>query len=322
VRVRRRKASSYKPDREDALGKWLRYVVILLALVLVGTLGWQAAQRYEHPEQQKGAGEVAVVDRPCGGVRSSSETVARRWEGDFENAASVANELSKGGDVTGAEEAADRATAILESARPRKFDAAAEFFTTALRELNAIRDMHPDSDRLREHIFQTKIALAELRVSMGTAGTDTAIAGAAEPKRDDTEAAGPSGADGGRKRVILEAPKAVSAKQNLNPTTLGGSFVDATRMPGASEVFLPPASREMADDVKVTGLTIAGAAQTLDGIIWNDVTFVGTRVRYERGPVSMKNVRFENCNFGFSVTDGGEKIVDAILRGEGDVEVR
>jgi hypothetical protein len=211
---------------------------------------------------------------------------------------------------------------MVDSARARKFDAPADFFMTALRELNGIRDMHSDSDRLREHIFQTKIALAELRGATGTAGADAVAVGAAEPRRDDNEAAGPSGADGGRKSLILEAPKAVSAKQSLNPATLGASFVDATRMPGASEVFLPPASREMADGVEVSELTIAGAAQTLDGIVWKDVTFVGTRVRYERGPVSLRNVRFENCNFGFSVTEGGERIVDAILRGEADVEVR
>lgn len=314
---RRRRKSAYKPERGDELGKWLRYVVILLALVLLGTLGWQVAQRYSHPEQQKGAGELAAVDRSYAAGVNSSDTLSRRWQSEFENAVGAAHELSKGGDVTGAEEATDRATAIVESARSRKFDAPAEFFATALRELNGIRDMHEDNDRLREHIFQTKIALAELRSSIGAAA-----ASAAEPRRDDNETAGPSGADGGRRSVILEVPKAVSAKQSLNPATLGASFVDATRMPGASEVFLPPASREMADDVKVSGLTIAGAAQTLDGIVWKDVTFVGTRVRYERGPVSLRNVRFEKCNFGFSVTPGGEKIVDAILRGEGDVEVR
>jgi hypothetical protein len=309
VRVRRRKRSAYKPERGDELGKWLRYVVILLALVLVGTLGWQAAQKYSHPDLAKGAGEVAAVDRPYSGVGSSSDTIARRWEADFENAIGVANELSKGGDVTGAEKAADRATEIVESARARKFDAPAEFFATALRELNAIRDVHPDSDRLREHIFQTKTALAELR---GTTGApDTAEAGEGQPA-----------GDGAKRSLILEAPKAVSARQSLNPATLGTDFVDATRMPGASEVFLPPSSRDMSDEVKVSGLTISGAAQTLDGIIWKDVTFVGTRVRYERGPVSLKNVRFKKCNFGFSVTEGGEKIVDAILRGEGDVEVR
>jgi hypothetical protein len=319
---RRRRKSAYKPQRGDELGKWLRYVVILLALVLVGTLGWQAAQKYSHPEQQKGAGEVAAVDRPYAAVGSSRDTLSGRWQSDFENAIGMAHELSKGGDVTGAEEAADRATTIVESARARKFDAPAEFFATALRELNAIRDTHPDSDRLREHTFQTKIALAELRVSTGATGADAASAGAAEPRRDDNEAAGPNGADAGMRRVTLEAPKAVNAKQTLNPATVGGNFVDATRMPGSSEVFLPPASRTIEDQVRVSGLTIAGAAQTLDGIIWKDVTFVGTRVRYERGPVSLKNVRFEKCNFGFSVTPGGEKIVDAILRGEGDAEVR
>jgi len=68
--------------------------------------------------------------------------------------------------------------------------------------------------------------------------------------------------------------------------------------------------------VRVEGLTIAGAAQTVDAIRWKDVTFVGTRLRYEGGEVSVQNVRFTNCTFGFSTDERGARLADAIALGQ------
>jgi hypothetical protein len=46
------------------------------------------------------------------------------------------------------------------------------------------------------------------------------------------------------------------------------------------------------------------------------VTFVGTRLRYEGGEVSLQNVRFTNCTFGFSTNDRGARLADAIALGQ------
>jgi hypothetical protein len=116
--------------------------------------------------------------------------------------------------------------------------------------------------------------------------------------------------------VLLAAPRALSAKELLDAAALGGNYIDATLMPDTSEVLLVPATRVMADGVRVEGLTIAGASQTLDGIGWKDVTFVGTRLRYEGGEVSLQNVRFKNCTFGFSTNDRGARLADAIALGQ------
>ena len=74
-------------------------------------------------------------------------------------------------------------------------------------------------------------------------------------------------------------PRSLPANFTLNPGTLGRSYLDATFMPGTSEILLPPAQRSLDDNVRVENLTIAGGAQTLDGIRWSNVTFVRTRPR-------------------------------------------
>jgi hypothetical protein len=53
------------------------------------------------------------------------------------------------------------------------------------------------------------------------------------------------------------------------------------------------------EEVAVTlrNIKVVGGYQTLDGMGWQDVTFIGTAIRYYGGPVELKNVRFINCTF-------------------------
>jgi hypothetical protein len=118
------------------------------------------------------------------------------------------------------------------------------------------------------------------------------------------------------KHTVFAAPRALTANELLNSAALRGNYIDATLMPDTSEILRPPSTRVMADAVRVDGLTIAGAAQTLDGIRWKDVTFVGTRLRYEGGEVSLQKVHFKNCTFGFSTNDRGARLADAIALGQ------
>lgn len=49
--------------------------------------------------------------------------------------------------------------------------------------------------------------------------------------------------------------------------------------------------------VKVFDENVVKGFQQLDGIRWVDVTFVGTQIRYNGGPVELTNVRFVDCTF-------------------------
>jgi hypothetical protein len=122
-------------------------------------------------------------------------------------------------------------------------------------------------------------------------------------------------------QVFVGAPRILSIGATLNPAKLGGNLLDATSMPSSAEILEPPPSRIFADNVHVENLTIAGAAQTLDGIHWKNVTFIGTHLRYEGGEVDLQNVRFIHCMFGFPSDDRGGRLATAIARGQTTVVI-
>ena len=111
---------------------------------------------------------------------------------------------------------------------------------------------------------------------------------------------------------MLSSPRRIAANQVLNPATLGGKYLDATQLPELSEILAPPNSRAFADKIRVENLAITGAAQTLDGIRWRNVTFIGTHLRYEGGELSLENVRFVRCRFGLPEDERGNRIANAI----------
>lgn len=134
-------------------------------------------------------------------------------------------------------------------------------------------------------------------------------------------ASAPSISPGGTLRlpaghVDIEAPRELSKDEILDPTSLHARFLDASLMPDTSEVLMPPESRRLSDNVRVEKLTIAGASQTLDGIHWRDVTFIETRLRYEDGPLDLRDVHFIHCTFGFPSDANGAAIANAIALGK------
>ncbi len=122
-------------------------------------------------------------------------------------------------------------------------------------------------------------------------------------------------------QVFVGAPRVLAIGASLNPASLGGNLLDATSMPSGAEILEPPPSRIFADNVRVESLTIAGAAQTLDGIHWKNVTFIGTHLRYEGGEVDLHDVRFIHCMFGFPSDDRGGRLATAIARGQTTVVI-
>jgi hypothetical protein len=122
-------------------------------------------------------------------------------------------------------------------------------------------------------------------------------------------------------QIFVGAPRLLAIGAVLNPASLGGSLLDATSMPSGAEILEPPSSRIFADNVHVENLTIAGAAQTLDGIHWKNVTFIGTHLRYEGGEVDLHDVRFIRCMFGFPSDDRGGRLATAIARGQTTVVI-
>jgi hypothetical protein len=327
-------------------------MLVALGMIAVGAfMSWETLryfmQMYAHRESPASASSAA------GGASSSPRPAATQtapWQedvlSDFEHAAQSA----KSGDVTNAEMLVDQAASEMEDARVQSELASSDFFSRASAELDGILKAEPVSaadmapgmtiGRLFEHVTQARIEVAEMRsmqepmppgsalavsVLANAAGADAeqgalkvSSAGAtsdSQPLNLDASASPPipklpAG------HVIVNDPRELTANQEVDPALVGGSFLDASLMPDEVEILLPPEARKFSDNVRVENLTLAGASQTLDGIHWRNVTFIGTRLRYEDGQLDLHNVRFVHCTFGFPSDQRGASIANTIALGQ------
>ncbi len=315
---------------EDGAARYLKIVVVILAATLAGTFVWSGIQRVMHPTVVAPAGSYVPSARAYTAAEGTADSGAPTWEIEFEAALKLAMDAGRAGNVTEAEVEIDRGAAIVISARSQGKNVSPEFFSTSLKALDQIVDTNPENERLRDHAFQARVELAELRTTVGAAkAPESKIA--ADPATDPstgrrlTANVGPGTVAPHAVKipghVVFSAPHALNAKQTVNAAALGGNYIDATLMPDEAEVFLPPATRGIGDDVRVEGVTIEGASQTLDGVQWKDVTFVGARLRYEGGAARLQNVKFVRCTFGFSSDERGTKLANAIADGVGTIVV-
>lgn len=274
---------------------YLRYATIALAAVLLITLAWRGIRWTAHP--YVGAPFPSSYGPLAASADTSSDPRTAAWQRDFNDALTSATQDVADGRVSAAEVAVDRAETIVTTQRLISADAKPEFFEPALATLDRIIAKQPDDARLREHVTLARISLAEFRSSL-----------VPEPALSSDA-----------KRVAIGVPREVAAGDTLDPASFGGRILDATLMPGTAEILLPPSSRAFADNVRVENLTVQGAAQTLDGLRWHNVTFIDTRLRYEGGELDLQDVRFVRCRFGFDTGDRGARLATAIALGQNSI---
>jgi hypothetical protein len=324
---------------------FVRPLIIILSLILIGTLAWQGAQYALHGRQ--GAAESFPNAQ-----MAPAATEASGWERDVGVSLDEAVRHASEGDVTQTEVAVDRATSVLTIARLRSQQTVPpDFFDTVLAQFDQILSAYHENSRLTEHVTLARIELAQLRsatdrtlsgTTAGTAASTMASAPASstsslkpedvhppgapaeEAKSETATQPNPAAKDANQaapKHIVMRAPRALTEGATLDPGSLGGNVLDATGMPSASEVLEPPSSRLFSDNVRVENVTVAGATQTIDGVHWKNVTFIGTRLRYEGGELDLHNVRFIHCLFGFTSDERGARIATAIARGEGTIVI-
>lgn len=290
--------------------RYLAWVVVIVAVVLVGRLAWEGSRYFARREQPT---PVAHLGAPTPGNDSSSLTP---WERDMLLSIDDGVRDAGAGQMADAEMDVDRAASMATAMRLESRVAQPDFFDASLGDLDRVLAAGSGDTDMMDHVTQVRVALAELRSSQN-GGVEPAIA------NDDTApiATSAAGAKRDATKVSIDAPRELAADSVLDPATLGGKYLDATFMPDTSEILLPPATRAFADNVRVENLTIAGAAQTLDGIHWRNVTFVGTHLRYESGELDLENVHFVNCRFGFPSDDGGARLANAIALGKTSITI-
>ncbi len=266
----------------------VRYTVLALAAVLVITLAWRGVRWTMHPGGLPSEGTPATYS-------TTPAAPADLWQRDFADALDSAARDAGAGNISSAEMSVDRAESMLTIARLQSRAADPDFFASSLVNLDRVLQKSPDDQRLLEHVTLARIEVAAFRSSLVPPVARTVSF------------------------VSVGAPRELGANTLLDPAALGGKYLDATIMPDTSEILLPPATRSFADNIRVENLTIEGAAQTLDGIRWRNVTFIGTRLRYEGGPLDLQGVHYVRCRFGFTADDRGARLANAIALGQTSV---
>ena len=282
---------------------YARIAIPLLLVLLIGRLVWRT-------------GSHGSSHATAGGLGPTLGPSTEAWQRDVDE--SLANSLreAESGNITAATVSVDRAESLITAARLQSFDAKPEFFLDTNAMLDRVIEQHAQEATLFDHVTQARISLAELRSSLPPTGTDSVQSqpgATAQQSRDLAQNLDSYGA------VRIGAPRQIAAKEILNGRSLGATYLDATLMPDTSEVLMPPTTRSFADGIRVEDITMEGASQTLDGIHWRNVTFIGTRLRYESGDLDLQNVRFVRCRFGFPSDDRGARLAAAIALGESSI---
>jgi len=275
---------------------YARIAIPILLILLIGRLAWQSVHSIRgasHPSAHSNATLIPAA------------APIAPWQRDFTDSLDEVNQDISSGNISAAEFAVDRAESILTAARLQALNAQPPFFMTALAALDRVAQERPQDDRFVDHVAQARVSLAELRSSSVAPDNAGSIDTAAEMHP-----------------IRIAAPRELAADEMLGPGQLHGNYLDATLMPDTAEILLPPTSRSLEDDIHVENITISGAAQTLDGIHWRNVTFIGTRLRYESGELDLDQVRFVRCRFGISSDDRGARLTTALVLGQSSITIR
>jgi hypothetical protein len=298
---------------------YARLTILIVSVALAATLaryGFRSVVRRIAHSAPTPAAETAAINR--------LPSAAVAWQTDALASIEDAIHQAQSGNISAAEVAVDRAASVIEAARVESNSAPPDFFETVSRSLDRALQEHPENSRLFEHVTVTRVDLAQLRSAQSesppqrdSAASVTPEASTLQPRgdnKDDSAVTGAGLAPG--REVEVGSPREISANHLFNPLALGGDTIDAKLMPETMEILLPPSTRLFVDNVRVQDLTLKGASQTLDGIHWKNVTFVGTRLRYESGELDLQNVHFLGCTFGVPMDQRGARLANAVALGQ------
>jgi len=304
---------------------YARLAIVALLVALAATLVWHGFRLVFERGGDSGSAPVAEAKSPA-----PAAGVAL-WQNDALASLESGAREAQAGNITAAEVAVDRAASMIEAARVESRTTSSDFFDVASGSLDRVLQPHSENNRLFEHVTTARIDLAQLRsaLSAGTAApgpsAPVTTARGSVPTSASNERPGASAsvhnASATGAGIAIASPREVASNAVLDPSALGGDAIDATLMPETLEILLPPSTRLFVDNVRVQNLTIEGASQTLDGIHWKNVTFVGTRLRYESGELDLQNVHFLRCTFGLPTDQRGARLANAIALGQSSITI-
>jgi hypothetical protein len=296
---------------------WAWFGGVSVGVIATGILVWQVE---DHLHQSVANGS-SVSEAALNMIRGE---VLAPWQQEVLDSLDRSAEQVGVSELTQAEISVDRAASLLASARLKSQRSDPEFFQMAITGMDRVWNQRPDNDRLFRHVTEARIELATLRAAQNSAmpaANGSAVSSDAPHDPDMIPAVRSDGGGAAARakvngRVPITETREVAANATLDPALLGGNYLDATRMPASAEILTLPARRSADDTVRVENLTLAGASQTLDAIHWSNVTFIGTRLRYDKGPLDLENVRFVGCTFELPTDVRGSRLATAIALGQ------
>jgi hypothetical protein len=89
-----------------------------------------------------------------------------------------------------------------------------------------------------------------------------------------------------------------------------GAIINGSEIPDGRSLFVPSTKSLAINTNSVSGLVLVARNQALDGIHWNNVTFVNTHITYGGGDLDLRAVRFINCTFDAPATEHGQRLME------------
>jgi hypothetical protein len=187
---------------------------------------------------------------------------------------------------------AERAKAALAVATTMKIPASPDYFHDAIETLDRAVQLSTGKRELSSELLTVKFALAAYRSALETPPQLTEHAYLPERTFEMQANLTMHGNDSHPERVVT----------------------DGSKLPQNEDYFRPPPTKKLSDNARVQGMTFVGASQTLDGIHWENVIFINTRIKYVGGEVELRKVLFVNCSFELPLDPRGERIANYVAQ--------
>jgi hypothetical protein len=197
--------------------------------------------------------------------------------------------------------AAEGAKASLTLAAKKKVPAPPEYFQMSIATLDSVNAAN--GPELEAQLQKVRIALAEYRSALQP-----------PPKIDEDLRNLPVQPGVVTPNMVGErAVYRMKGNLTLPPKTnlvSDGAVFNGSEIPEGTSLLNPKTNSIALNQNEVSGLIIIARNQTLDGIIWKNVTFVNTHVVYAGGEVTLENVKFINCTFDSPATKQGSQVIE------------
>jgi hypothetical protein len=183
--------------------------------------------------------------------------------------------------------AVQQATSALASATEEKLPNPPEYFVKTIGMIDGIAHVST-SPELSPQLQDARVCLARYRSSLITVAKTTYI--------------------GMKPNVRMMGAMTLKGDNNIS-----GGYLDISAVPGDGFIGAPTGHKlSLSDNIRFVGTFIGGGTQTIDGIHWINVTFIGTEIRYTGGELDLEHVTFAGCTFEAPANERGERFAEYV----------